>query len=223
MSEEFELDPVPGLPENLPKGETLLWQGSPSWTSAARHIMHVTAVAAYFAALAIYFVVDGWTSGAAPLAIAATLGRVTIVASIAIGLLALLGWLTARTTIYSITSRRIVMRYGIALPVTLNLPFSKVASIDLKRHADGTGDLAIAIPKTERLGFSHLWPHVRPWTINHPRPSLRSLPEIEQVSAMLCRAMADAARERGDARITVAAPELRERTGYTGPGVSIPA
>jgi hypothetical protein len=33
---EYENEPVRGLPETLPPGETLLWQGEPDWLSMAR-------------------------------------------------------------------------------------------------------------------------------------------------------------------------------------------
>ena len=54
-------------------------------------------------------------------------------ALVAVGLPALLAWLYARTTVYTITNRRVVMRFGVALPMSLNLPFRMVAAAGLQR------------------------------------------------------------------------------------------
>ena len=40
-----------GLPERLPEGETLLWQGRPSWRQLALRAFHVREIAIYFALL----------------------------------------------------------------------------------------------------------------------------------------------------------------------------
>ena len=32
---EFDTEPVPGLPEQLPEGERLRWQGAPKWAALA--------------------------------------------------------------------------------------------------------------------------------------------------------------------------------------------
>ena len=46
---------------------------------------------------------------------------------LAIGIALVFAWASARTTVYTITNRRVVMRFGIALPMTLNLPFTLIA------------------------------------------------------------------------------------------------
>jgi len=33
---EYEYEPVPGLPQRLPQGERILWQGAPDWQTLAR-------------------------------------------------------------------------------------------------------------------------------------------------------------------------------------------
>ena len=129
----------------------------------------------------------------------------------AVVLLAALAWLAARTTVYSITSKRIVMRIGIALPITINVPFRAVNSVGLKRHADGSGDIPASLPKGYRLAFLVLWPHARPWHVRNPQPMLRSVPDAS-ASRACCRghlgrrragaaaAAAGAARARSTAR-----------------------
>ena len=51
---EYETEPVPGLPERLPAGERMLWQGGPRWQTLARRAFHVRKVAAYFGFLMLW-------------------------------------------------------------------------------------------------------------------------------------------------------------------------
>ena len=46
---EHELEAAPGLPEPLPAGERVLWQGKPDWKRLANEAFHVRQVAVYFA------------------------------------------------------------------------------------------------------------------------------------------------------------------------------
>jgi hypothetical protein len=60
----------------------------------------------------------------------------------AVAVIVLLAWAAARTTVYSVTSARILMRVGAALPVTLNLPFRQIGAADLDLHCTTTaGDV----------------------------------------------------------------------------------
>jgi len=43
--DDFAFDPVKGLPEHLPQGEVMLWQGSPHWQSLALRAFHIRKVA----------------------------------------------------------------------------------------------------------------------------------------------------------------------------------
>jgi Bacterial PH domain len=188
--DEYENEKIRGLPQDLPAGETLLWQGSPDWRSLARHMVHVNKVAIYFAALAAWSIMTTLKGGGTGVESLVGIVRVTLIGGVGIALLCLIAWLTARTTVYSITSRRVVMRMGIVVPMTMNLPFRTIGSAGVKRFKDGTGDIALGISSGDRLAFLHLWPHVRPWRINNPEPSLRSLPELESASAILGTALA---------------------------------
>ncbi len=185
---EYEHEPIPGLPGLLPKGEHILWQGSPDWRILARTAFHTRAVAGYFALLvgvalltAIWAGIGGWRDFAG---VALTLGfGVTGVA-----LLHLLAWGAARTTIYTLTDRRIVMRIGIALPKCINIPLGMIANVDLAKRDAGTGDLALALSGEQRLGYAALWPHARAWHYARPQPMLRAVPGVDAVATMLARA-----------------------------------
>ncbi len=185
MSDEFDCEPVPGLPENLPAGENLLWQGSPSWTSLARHSLHAGKAAFYFTLLSAGRVVWKMADGQAFAQSFMEAAQVLAFGLAGVALLAAVAWLSARTTIYSITNRRVVMRYGIALPMTVNIPFNEVAAADLKPYSDGSGDIALAVTGPLKLAYLHLWPNVRPWHLKNAQPALRSVPDAEKIARLL--------------------------------------
>jgi hypothetical protein len=118
-----------------------------------------------------------------------SLAILTPLAGIAIGLITLIAWLTARTTTYTITDQRIVMRIGIVLSVTFNLPFKSLDSVGIKRFANGAGDLVTTIGSLDRIAYAHLWPHVRPWKLAKPEPMLRSILNVASVANTLTQAM----------------------------------
>jgi hypothetical protein len=184
---EHEIEPVPGLPEELPKGEAILWQGTPDWRDIALRVLHVRGVAVYFAALFGYL---GWAAyqGGAPVeaAVMTTLRPVPIAAG-AIVFLGLIAYAIARTTMYTITSQRIVMRFGLALPMTVNIPYGLVQAANLSEHGR-CGDLALDL-NAPRQSLIVLWPHVRPWHTTKPQPMMRSLADARVVATTLAGAL----------------------------------
>jgi hypothetical protein len=148
---------------------------------------------------------DGQSAAAA---VAYTL-KFTPLALAALALVALLTWLTTRTTVYTITNRRVVMRIGIALPLTVNLPFRIVGSAGLKLHADGTGDIPLSLTGDGRMAYLHLWPHARPWRVSRAEPMLRAVPDAARVAEILGRALLASATAR-------AAPDSAKNAPFSG-------
>lgn len=187
--DDFAFDPVKGLPEHLPHGETMLWQGSPRWQTLAINAFHIRKVAIYFACLSTAQSVFRFADGAAAGDALKPFIWYSILACLSIAILTGLAWLSARTTIYTITTKRVVMRIGMALPLTLNLPYSKIESADLRLFANGTGDLPLRLMKEDRIAWAVLWPHARPFRFSHPEPMLRAVPDAEHVGACLASAL----------------------------------
>jgi hypothetical protein len=183
---EHEFEAAPGLPEALPTGERILWQGGPSWGALCLHVFHLRKLAVYFAAMmtlqALYLL------GGPLAAIGPSLAFSTVAAGAALGLLALTAWLVSRTTLYTLTSRRVVMRIGIVLTITLNLPLRQLRGADLLVHADGHGDVSLALAGDKRIGWFHLWPHGRPWALRDPQPALRCIADAQAVGQRLLNA-----------------------------------
>jgi hypothetical protein len=187
---EHETEPVRGLPERLPAGESILWQGAPRWGALARRVFHVRKIALYFAILLAWLVYGDVADGIAPeLTLRSSLWLIGA-ASVVIGVLSLLAWLIARSTIFTITSRRVVLRFGIAFPTAFNIPFRRIRSAGLRCHADGSGDIPLALLEGDRIAYLLLWPYARPWRFSVPEPMLRALPDARQVAEILAQALA---------------------------------
>jgi len=185
LPHEHEFEPARGLPEHLPSGERVIWQGSPDAGSVARRIYRVPHAAAYFGTMLALPVIAAIAEGRGALAGFANAALLAPLAAVALGMLALLAWLTAHTAVYTITDRRVVMRIGIVLTLTFNLPYRAIASAEQHARPDGSGDIALALGGDNHIGYLNLWPHVRPWHVKHPRPALRCIPDVARVAGLL--------------------------------------
>ncbi len=211
---ETPAERIAGIHEDLPPGERVLWQGAPAWLSLARHAFHVREVAAYFVLLAAVATVmdkiDGrpLTGGTAPLAVGA----------VGCALLLFLAFLSSRTTTYAVTTRRVFLRIGIALPLTINLPLRRIEGAALALHRDGCGDLPLSLEKGPHLAYLHLWPHARPWRLKQPEPMMRCIAEPEHVARILADALQamHAAQAAGTAQ-TATSPTASQAPSGTAP------
>jgi hypothetical protein len=180
---EHEWEAAPGLPSALPAGERVVWQGAPDWRCLAVHAFHVRKITLYFALMlavqAINLSAPESAAGWKPLVVAASLYAV------ALALLLGTAWFSARSTLYTLTNKRVVMRIGIVLTLTFNLPYKRIAGASLKGYAKGMGDIALALHPEDRIGWAHLWPHQRAWHVSRPQPTLRCVPNGQQVGEQL--------------------------------------
>jgi hypothetical protein len=200
---EHEFEPQRGLPEALPAGEHVLWQGSPEWRELAISRFHVRKLAIYFGVLLAARVSDGMPLGPAVAGSVALF----VLAALALGAMALWAWFVARTTVYTLTDKRVVMRIGIVLTITLNLPFKRVEGAAL--HAvggQGVGDIALQMLPGDRVAYVHLWPHARRWHFTRPQPTLLCVADAAAVAQRLTGAWSEATGEAGAATSPVAAP-----------------
>jgi len=172
-----------------PKASDSFWQGSPRWQDLAWHAFHVRKVIVYFALLTLL-------QGVMAIGLGETLADAVrpafwllpMGALASLILLAIAYW-SARTTIYTITSRRVAMRIGMALPLTLNLPFSQIDGAGLRLYATGAGDIPLSLHGKDRLAYLVLWPHARPFRFKKPEPMLRAVPEGEKIAKFLVDAI----------------------------------
>ena len=210
---EHDYEPVKGLPAPLPDGESILWQGAPGWRALARRAMRVRMFAAYFAVLIAWSVVSGLTDGSPPLDMAVSALRFAALASAALALLTGYAWLVARTTVYTITTRRVVMRFGVALPVTIQIAFPMIDQAGLNAGSDGAGDIALTLREGQRIAYLLLCPHARPWKLGKAEPTLRGIPDAAAVAHILSRALTASASQPAKA-VSIPAAAL---SGHAAP------
>ncbi len=192
MSGDFLPEGTPrGLPGPLPRGERLLWQGAPTTAGVFVRVFHARAVTLWFGGWACIFAAGAASPGHGAMVGAAIL----MTGAVALGLLWGLAWLTHRTSVYTITNRRVVLHTGIALPVTRNLPFAEIETGALRGFTDGDGDIPLRLRPGIRIAYLQLWPHVRPWHLSRTEPMLRSVPEAESVARLLAQALSAFADE----------------------------
>ncbi|MGD1882140.1 MAG: photosynthetic complex putative assembly protein PuhB [Paracoccaceae bacterium] len=208
-NDDFNFEPVHGLPEALPKGEEILWQGRPNWLALARESLWLYPVAGYFLLLAF------WRFGTLADQVPASQALVStlpfIAAGVVVGFLLIgIACIQARLTVYTITSARVVMRIGAALTITINLPFREIAnaSLDLKRN--GTGTIAFEMSGKTRLSYLVLWPHIRPWRMNPAQPALRCIDDAKSVADLISDAAQSKISEPIVMRADLAAPVAAE-------------
>lgn len=178
---EHDYEPIRGLPGPLPQGEYILWQGAPEWRVFAASALHSRWVALYFMVLTAFAVASGQLFGAVGTALCGLA---------ALGLMSLFAVLVERTTVYTITNRRLVLRIGVALSMCINLPLKAVVGADLRPLGNGRGDIALSLGPAHKLGYGVLWPHARPFRFANPQPMLRALPRVEEVAKILAKACA---------------------------------
>jgi hypothetical protein len=185
--DDFAFEPIRGLPQRLPQGEHILWQGRPDAWALAWEALSLPLVAAYFGALALWrFATVLDTDGLAKAVAAAS--AYVLMGAVVGGLLWLVAYVQARATVYTITNARVTMRIGAALTLTLNLPFAQIATAELDLRRRGTGTIALGTLGETRLSYLVCWPHVRPWRMKRPQPALRCIPDALRVARLLAEA-----------------------------------
>lgn len=189
LTREHDYEPIPGLPDLLPEGEQIQWQGAPDWKDLAISGLHVRKLAVYFALLLAARVMVQSNAGAPLEQTLISTAILSVLALLALGFLTLFAWLAARSTCYTITNQRVVIRCGVTLPISTNLPFSLVESADLRVRDSGIGDLPMTLEAGSRPSWIMLWPHVRPWSLGRVQPMLRSVADARHVGEILAESL----------------------------------
>lgn len=219
LAQEHEFEAARGLPEALPPGERLLWQGSPQWQALAREAFHLRKLVVYFAVLVVLRLVLLASDQASLGTMVVSALWMLLLAGSALGMLAFIAWLSARSAIYTVTNRRVVMRIGVVLTLTFNIPFKRIAAAGLHLKAEGHGDLPLQLAGDDRIAYLHLWPHARPWRVGQPEPMLRCVPEAAAVARTLAQAWA---AETG-VQLPATSPAATASTATTEPTPAGPA
>ena len=175
------------LSENLPNGEQLIWQGQPERHALATRAMYLKYIAFYLAALIAartgYLVVDG-----EPVATWSGMLIWQMLASAFVMLLIVgLAAVYSRTTRYSLTNERLIIKTGAAITIHINLPLQQIIGADLREYSDDTGDITLQVSQADKLYWLLMWPNVRSWWIRPLRPVLRGLRDAQAVAHLLVK------------------------------------
>lgn len=189
---EHDDEPLLGLPEKLPQGERILWQGSPDRYAFMKHVLHFNKIVLWFAVVVVWRMVSVWQqTGGWSLGLLLT---PLLALGLALGIVCLLGWLYSRSMVYTLTSRRVTMRFGLAVQITMNIPFNKILSADVSEHRNGTGNIALKVAPGARISHLVLWPNVRPWHWFSPQPMLCCISDVSTAAEVLTNAVTQAAK-----------------------------
>lgn len=193
---DFDFEPAPGLPAPLPKGETILWQGKPDRKALAREAYKANWVLGYMMVLVLWKGIAAFVDGGNALAIALPY---LVLALAAWGIVQGLAALQARASIYTITTARVILRIGAALPITFTIPFRRIGTAAMTVHpVHGTGTIALELTGDVQMSYLVLWPHLRPGFVKKTQPALRCIPDAVAVGRLLSDA----------AQTSVSTPEI---------------
>ncbi|MEM7257061.1 MAG: photosynthetic complex putative assembly protein PuhB [Pseudomonadota bacterium] len=184
---EHNNEPVLGLPETLPAGEKLLWQGSPDFLLLARRVLHINKIIVWFVFIGVWRISAHWQATGEWMF--ALLWTPALALGLCLSLLFMMAWFYARTTVYSITSLRVTMRFGLAVPITMNIPFTKIASASTRSYSADRGNIALKTVKGARVSHLVLWPNVRPWHWLAPQPMLCCISDFTRATEQLNHAV----------------------------------
>ena len=169
--DDFTFEPVRGLPEALPEGEHILWQGSPSTMRLAREGLKMNWIIGYFAVLAVWRV--GVSSTMLPLNEAA-LHAVPFAVICALVCLMLMGiaWVQAKRDGLYADQQACCDAHWCGADHDAEPALScrsAMRSLDLKPSGHGT--IAFELLDDTRFSYLTLWPTCAPGI--SPRRNLR--------------------------------------------------
>ena len=109
----------------------MLWFGKPEPKSLWRRAYRADWVIIWFAAVMAWNFYSAQTDGGAYAGLFAALVSLGLGAG-TLAILGLLAWLGARSSLYVVTERRLVIKTGIAVPIFINLPFSRITAANVR-------------------------------------------------------------------------------------------
>lgn len=185
-----DYEPIPGLPEDLPEDEVILWQGKPTMYGIARRVFAVRGVTIWFLLLMVWTITAGLADGQSALIVFRNSSILLIPMTAALSVLLFLSNAVASTTVYTITNKRLVVRAGVAILKSINIPFKSIAAAALKINKDGSADIPVAIVPDQRIAYLMMWPHVKLSAFKDVQPMIRGIKDGRRVARILSNALA---------------------------------
>lgn len=227
--DDFDFEPVEGLPAKPPEGETVLWSGSPEKWQLGHQIFRTRVLAAIFLVLAVSSLFSNLYAAPTTGVLAIRALSIVIAGGLVVGFAVSWGWLVAINTVYTITNERIVIRHGVTMPIAINIPFAKVATASAKVRADGFGDISVALLDGNRVSGFAVWPHKRPWSWQGTAPAFKCVANASEVARTLHEALVAHVTASGDVyvgekpKLQIRTREREGRMGHNPRGLGQPA
>ena len=158
LGHEYEFEPQFGLPERLPSDEFIVWQGSPDIGALAASAFHIKKLVVYFILLIVACAWPALEAQADAMAVLQAIKWIAPLSLLGLASVWLVAYMTSRATVYTLTNKRVVMRLGIVLTVTFNLPLKQIASSDVRMLESGFGDITLALQGSDRIAWVHCGP-----------------------------------------------------------------
>ncbi len=176
-------------PVRLHDGEHLIWQGVPSWRRIVLDVFHLRGIVFYFALL---LVANGVSARAQHMDRAATLhATLPLVGALlaALAFVLVIAHANWRSIHYTVTTDRVVLRYGVALAGTLSIPHRAIAMVSVRMRPGHAGDIPLQLRAGHAVSLLKTWPLVRPWRLARAEPMLRAVPQAGLVATTLARSI----------------------------------
>ncbi len=173
---EYDHEPTRGLPEALPADEHIIWQGAPDWMKMVASALHIRLSLLYFAIIASVALSRGDPT---------TATAMVVFALFVTAFFALFAYGVGRTTVYTLTNKRVVLRIGVALNKCINIPLSEIETANLKMLSGDAGSIVMTLKGMPRMGYIMLWPHARSLRFVRPQPMLRAIPDAQNVAKLM--------------------------------------
>ncbi|MEO1188424.1 MAG: photosynthetic complex putative assembly protein PuhB, partial [Pseudomonadota bacterium] len=178
-------------------------------------------VLGYFIAMTVFRIANLSSNAASSAQMTDVLMSSTLFCAAAFGLILALSFAMSRAALFTITNKRVVMRYGAAIRKYVNVPFSKMAGAQLIRKSARVGDISVQLDEDRgRPPYLHLWPFVRPFKYSKPQPMMRGIEDVEKVASILARAVFEEAPDKVQMELELSDPI---QTPGAGSKASIPA
>ena len=188
---------IDGVAEPLPEGETILWSAKPDQWMFTRRLMRLDWVIAWFAALSVGRAYFAWSAGGDVRAMLIAASGQLPLALFGLCLLTALGIAMARSTSYVVSSRRVVLQVGVALPITFNVPLRFVDSVAIRTRNGKGGDVILTLCQGANVKALALWPHSQGWKHDSVQPLMRDVSEtaLNELKPILAKVLEESQQE----------------------------
>ena len=168
----------------IPEGESILWQGKPSFWGFSWYFFGLKLLAFYLIILSVVFaarltVTDFFTAFVVdflPFLLSGILTSCILMA---------LAKIQSQSSVYIITENRVIIKSGAALSFLISMPFKKIKAVNLQKRKGSLGTISFELNSGKRVPYISCWPSVRPWRFKKTEPAFSCIENVDEVATIL--------------------------------------